>query len=592
VLALAALPASASAKKSTDLRMGFTQAIDNINPYATYLASSLTVALLNWDNLVNSRNSDLGPDFPNSLISGYDVSKDGLTWTFHVRKGLRWSDGAPLTAKDIAFTMNLGNPATNGGHDNSFSSDFEGVKRFDAPNPLTAVAHLSHRSSTMLDMTSYILPEHVWQHVDPAHPDKFKVPLPAVGSGPYTLQSLDTKGTSVMVRNRYFRGTNTGPQRVLITFYGTNDEMAQDLALNRLDFMSTADPAQYKELSTTPNVKVFRSPGNVYDYFNFNLSKNPAPGVHAKFIQDPQVRRAINTAIDRRKLAATAYLNLAQPASGILSPFWVRWYHDFSKDPLVGYAYDPAKARAILEADGWKLGANGVRSKDGTPAEFLLYTRTANAPQRAEGKLIQAMLADVGIKMTIQEVTDDKLNAVEYNTAGGKLQPDFDSVLWDLYGARDPNTETFAFLTSQINGWNDSGYSNPAYDKLFVAQNEATTDAKRKAIITQMQRMVLRDNPYMFLVNFDVLSAANTRTWKNWTVAPQPLGQPITWNWLSVTDLVPGEASASTYRGVWWVITGLAALLAAIVGRSIWARRREAAQPLEVPESERAEVGA
>ena len=138
---LLATPALADSR-SSDLRVATTTKIDTLNPLVGTLASEYRVWALNYDILIGFDAKSMRPDRRHSLAAGWNISRDGLTWTYHLRRGLRWSDGQPLTAHDVVWTMDFMRRRIG-------PSGVEAVKSWEAPNDTTVVAHLSHRSVEM-----------------------------------------------------------------------------------------------------------------------------------------------------------------------------------------------------------------------------------------------------------------------------------------------------------------------------------------------------------------------------------------------------------------------------------------------------------
>jgi peptide/nickel transport system substrate-binding protein len=569
-LAVIAPAPSAPAAKSTDLRIGITESIDTLNPFAGQLDSEYLIWAVDYPNLISFSQKDLSPDHENSLAKSWEQSSDGLTWTYHLRPGLKWSDGVPLTANDVVFTMNLSLK-----HPTYFSSYLEGVKSFVAESPTTVVAHLKHPSARMDNLWIPILPEHVWKAADPKHLDKFQPPIPMVGSGPWIVSAYSPKGTTIMTRNPNFFEGAKGPDRLLFILYRTKDSMAQDIGLDRLDVMYVADPSQYQTLASNKSLQRFRSPGFSFLYWVFNQSPNAAPGVHTKVVQDLAIRRALSYGLDRKKIVDTVLRGLGTRGNAILSPAYTRWYTDFSKDPQLGYAYDPAKARQILDAAGWKPGSDGIRVKDGVPARFSLALAADSQTNQQAGKLIRAMAQPFGIDVQLEIMSRDKMINLEYNTIGGKLAPSYDTEMWEIGGDPTPEFLLTLFTTAEINGWNDSVYRNPAYDRMFTQEVRSNDVAKRKGIITQMQRTVLRDLPYLFVYTADDLQVVNTKTWHGWTSMPQPVGQAISdYGFQPLLALKAGSAASNSYTGLVWIGIGLLALAVVVVGWILVRRRR------------------
>ena len=215
VLALVlAAPALADAR-SHDLRVATTTKIDTLNPLVGPLAAEHRVWALNYDLLVAFDRKTMQPDVKHSLVESVAKSADQLTWTYRLRPGLKWSDGVPLTARGRRLDDELH-------HTLARAELGRGRQALAGDDPLTVMAHLRHRSVEMQSLWIYILPKHIWKQADTESWETFKPPLPLVGSGPYTVTSWNPDGTTVMTRNPFFRraASDTGPQRVLMTYYG------------------------------------------------------------------------------------------------------------------------------------------------------------------------------------------------------------------------------------------------------------------------------------------------------------------------------------------------------------------------------------
>src|ERR1700712_1476787 len=167
LLALVTAAPAFADTRSHDLRVATTTKIDTLNPLVGQLAAEYREWALNYDLLVAFDRKTMEPDKRNSLAT-YDVSRDQLTWTYHLKPGLKWSDGVPLTARDVVFTMNF---LAHWSAPNSV----EAVKSWKAVGTRTVVATLKHRSVEMSSLWIYILPEHVWKAADDKNWENFKV---------------------------------------------------------------------------------------------------------------------------------------------------------------------------------------------------------------------------------------------------------------------------------------------------------------------------------------------------------------------------------------------------------------------------------
>jgi peptide/nickel transport system substrate-binding protein len=583
LLAALVLAAPASAEtRSRDLRVATTAKIDTLNPLVGQLAAEYRVWALNFDILIGFDRKTMQPDRRNSLVQSWDVSHDGLTWTYHLHPGLRWSDGLPLTADDVVWTMGFM-------HRRSAPNTLEAVKRWQVLDATTVVAHLRHRSVEMDSLWIYILPKHIWKAADTKNWERFKPPLPLVGSGPYTVTSWNPNGTTVMARNPYFetRRANTGPERVLMTYYTDGNGAAGDLARNRLDVMpgDTLDVPDAKVLQRTSGVRVYQSPPIGLEYWVFNLASSVTPRVHRKVIQDRAIRVALAWSIDRSKLVQASLFGFGAPGNTQLSRSYGRFTLDLANDPVLGYHYDPPRARRILEQSGWKLASDGVRRKDGVRAAFELAYAGGSSEKRAV-TLIRAWARDVGIEIDVRVYDTDKLINLEFNKDGGKLRPDFDTELWSIGGDPTPEFLLSLFTKAQIGFWNDSGFVDPTYEQLYQQELRASDEAARVNAIHLLQRIATEKLPYIELYEADDIGAVNTRTWQHWTTQPSPVGQPITsYGYETIIRLRPGALATPSYPGVPWALAALGVLAALALGSSFLARRREQSESIEIADA-------
>jgi peptide/nickel transport system substrate-binding protein len=576
---LALAPPALADTRSRDLRVATTTKIDTLNPEIGTLASEYRLWALNFDLLIAFDQKSMQPDRAHSLALSWESTKNGLTWTYHLRKNVRWSDGQPLTAHDVVWTMRFLQRRVKSGA-------VKAVKTWAARDDYTVVARLKYPSVEMQSLWIYILPEHVWKKSDTKKWDQFSPPLPLVGSGPYTVTSWNPNGTTVLSRNPEFWGTNSGPERVLMTYYGDGNGAVTDLEQNRLDVMpsDTLDGPDVKRLERTSGVRVYHSSAIGLEYWVFDLAANVTPRVHKSVVQSIAIRKALAWAIDRQKLVEASLLGYGAPGNTQLSRNYRPFTVDLSQDPVLGYSYDPARARRILDKAGWRAGAGGVRSKNGVRASFELAYAGGSTEKRAV-TLLRGWARDVGIAIDVRVYDNDKLINLEFNKDGDKLQPDFDTELWSIGGDPTPEFLLSLFTKDQLGVWNDSGFVSDKYEKLF-AQETQVGGAARVEDIHDLQKIAARQLPYIELYEPDDLGAVNTRTWQHWTTQPSPDGQPITsYGYSTITALKPGQRASAGYPGVPWALAGLGALVALAAGSSFLAHRREQREPIEIADA-------
>jgi peptide/nickel transport system substrate-binding protein len=564
-----------------DLRVATTTKIDSLNPLVGTQAAEYRLWALNYDPLVGFDAKTMRPDAKHSLAKKWNVSDDGLTWTYKLRPNLRWSDGARLTASDVVWTMRFMTRRAP-------SSALEAVKRWEVKSPTTIVAHLRHRSVEMSSLWIYVLPKHIWKAADNKHWEQFRPPLPLVGSGPYRVTRWNPNGTTVLERNPNFRRGNSGPERVLMTYYPDGNVAVTDLEQNRLDLMpsDTLDVPDATRLQRTSGVRVYRSPPIGLEYWVFNLAPRVTSRVHQGVVQDRAIRTALAWAIDRSKLVQASLFGFGAPGNTQLARSYGRYTLDLSDDPTLAYRYDPARARRILDQAGWTVGRDGVRvNRDGERATFELAYAGGASEKRAV-TLMRAWARDVGIDIDVRVYDTDQLIRLEFHREDGKLAPDFDTELWSIGGDPTPEFLLSLFTKAQIGVWNDSSFVSPMYERLYRQEVRARSDAARVTAIHKLQRIAAEKLPYIELYEADDIGAVNTRTWQNWTTQPSPVGQPMTsYGYDTIIALRPAGLASASYPGVKWAIAALVVLAALALGSSFLAKRREDREPIEIADS-------
>jgi peptide/nickel transport system substrate-binding protein len=242
-----------------------------------------------------------------------------------------------------------------------------------------------------------------------------------------------------------------------------------------------------------------------------NLDPKPTRN---KALEDPQVRLAMATAINKKDLVDIVLQGLGQPGTTIVPPslgggFW------FNSD-VQDVAFDPAKAGDILEQAGYKLGSDGVRAKGNVKLEFRLQfpNNRPNYPRTAD--LIAGWFKQAGMKVTPESVDPDALTAACCPAA------DYDLMIWGWGADPDPDFILSVMTSDQFvsGGWSDSGYTNPEYDKLYKQQQEVVDPNERQKIIKQMQAMAFNDRPYIVLYYDDTLQAYRTDRFKGFVESP------------------------------------------------------------------------
>lgn len=593
---------SSSGDLSTDFRMGYVDDIDfQANIFASYNSTPYFIFTEVYDLLLNYDVPTGAPDLKNSPAYKYKVSKDGLTITYWLHPNMKWSDGKPFTAADVVWSYE------HAADSNVNSTATENMKSITALSPTVVQLKMKRYDARILSAFVPIVPKHIWapHGASSAKLTHFNPCCPMVGSGPFTVQSIDPNGTSILVPNKYFYRKDALPghiKRILLIKYGDEDAAKRDLQLGSLDAVNSANTNWSIQFRKDKNVKFWGTPAPGFDEIAFNMCPpkgspsctGPAPNVNVPVVQDVAIRRAISFAIDRTEIVHTIYNGIYQPGTGIISPFYAPrgYFTTYKDDPNIDYTYDPEKAHQVLEQGGWKcppVNGDGICTKNGQKAEFTLALRSSDSQQQQVGLRVQAAAKAVGIKIDIQIMTEDALNAKIYHETtsknpadSGKYEPSFDAFMWGWFG--DIPTPDYDFeILACGNSSSDSMWCNHKYTALTKEALTTRDFKKRVDLLHQAERIELAQSPYVIVDFGPYMSATRTDTWTNWQLSPSDGGQPFGFSWVQLQLLEPGKKASSTYAGTTWVIAFMVGATALVVGIGYYRRRREEHQPFELP---------
>jgi peptide/nickel transport system substrate-binding protein len=316
------------------------------------------------------------------------ISPDGKTITYHLRRGVKWQDGVPLTSKDIVFTYHaIMNPKNNV----QVQTGYDQIASVDAKGDYTVVVHMRTVFSPIVAFFMCmqggfsILPAHLLaQYPDLNHVAWNAAPI---GSGPFKFKEWVHGDHITMEANPlYWRGPPHLKQIIFRFVSDTNTIMTQ-LQTHEVDAWFRAEPGKYAQLRAIPGYKVYVSPENVFGHLDFN-TKDPV-------LADVSVRQAIESAIDRKRIVADATGGVYEPTDTDQSVFsWANDHHA----PF--FPYDPTKAQALLTAAGWKLGPDGIRVKDGKRLSLQLSYIGGQSIGEKIADMVQQQEKSVGVEIT------------------------------------------------------------------------------------------------------------------------------------------------------------------------------------------------
>ena len=426
------------------------------------------------------------------LATSWTIAPDGLSWTFKLRDGVKWTDGKPFSADDVAFTFNDIVLKKELGAQNAAS--YAAVKSVTVVDPTTVRFDLSRKFAALASFLAYnsgIVPKHVLS-ADPLKTTSFNKATP-VSTGPFRVEKY-TSGQSVsLVRNDSYFGPKPYLDKVVFTVVpDPNTQIAQALS-GDLTIMILDNKAAVDRVKNASGLTVVSRPLVQYYWLALNQTDSR--------FTDVRVRQAFVHAIDRKAIIKSVELGYGQVANSPITPALKAYF-----DPSLSekYPYDPPKAKELLAAAGWTPGANGVLQKDGKSFQFTMDVGQRGVLEPVNA-LIQQDLKNVGV------IAD--LNTMEWNAYIQKdvVRRDYTATVnWWTYPS-DPDVFPYYHSSAAGKGFNIPGYQDPKLDDLLVQGQSASDLEQRKAVYKQLQAYTSETLPYLFLwypQEIDVLSSS------------------------------------------------------------------------------------
>jgi peptide/nickel transport system substrate-binding protein len=578
--ALAADPSASPAAGKVVLHVGWTNDPDNLNPFIGAETSSYEIWLLNYDFLTGY-STDLQP-VPD-LATSWDTSADGKTWTFHLRTGVKWQDGEPFTARDVAFTYNYIIDNQMG----AYSSLTDGIKEAVAVDDQTVEIRCVRPKANMVRTWIPILPEHIWGKVSPkAAGASYQNKPPIVGTGPFQTVEVKKGDYVRMVANPSFWGKKPAIDEILFVTYQNPDTMTQDLLTGSLDAAWGIPSAQFPKIQSDKSFTPISYNLLSWTYLAMNCYEGTSRG--NPVLRDPAFRQALNWALDRQKIVDLAWAGRGKPGTTIMTPdSWVDPDYHWQPPADVLFTYDPAKAKQLLDEAGYKdTDGDGIREdKGGKPIRLRLWARAESPESQKTGNLLTGWLRDLGLKIDYQVMDDGIYYDSIWAYQGDTYSPDFDMYLWDWDGYADPGDTLASFTTAQIENWNEPCWSDQEFDSVVEQANSTLDPQARKDLVWKAQEIFYGQSPEIVTDYPDKLEAVNTARWDGWTRMYGGTGAAFYTSYIrdSYLNLTPKAAAAGTTGGgsvgVWIGVAAVAAVaVLGVVAVVVLRRRREATE--------------
>jgi peptide/nickel transport system substrate-binding protein len=514
-----AVPAASAAPQQAKadgglVRAGTVNQFDSMNPFVAFSSLSYIVFTNIYPTLVEY---DAKFKITGDWAKDWTKSKDGLTWTFHLKPGGKWSDGKPLTADDGAWTGNLilkyAKTTTS-----TLAPFLSHAKKLTAPDATTLVITYGKAVANVLPQLQqfFILPRHVWEPVVGANGKGLKnydpgAHLPIVGGGSFSVTKYDKKGTTILQRNPGFYGTKPHLDAVGITWFANADAMLAALKGGDLDYIDEVPFTVADQLGKSGAIQLVTGQGSEVRDFGFNSSPKKKKN---RELLDPKLRAALSHAFDRKQIVDVVFRGHAAPRGTLLTPIST----PYMNTKLPPEKYDLALAGSMLDKLGYKRGSNGIRVTPGAgshPMAYDVITPDSISGIDREFAIVRDSFAKIGVKLTQRSY--DSTTAFAEITKPKNQYLDYDMMMWDWVGYTDPDFVLSVVGCDQYGGWSDTAYCNKEYDQLYKQQGTTLDPAKRKAIVWKMQEILYRDKPYVQLVQVELIYGFR----KGWTgIAP------------------------------------------------------------------------
>ena len=505
-----------AAKNRTDtLIVGTTDPKGEFVPiYSSTLYDSWVNKLV-FDGLIT--NNEKGEPIPN-VAESYEVSEDGKTYTFKLNKGIKFTNGQELTAKDVAFTFtSICDPGYDGPrmdavnnlvgyeeYNKGDASSVEGIKVID--DYTISFTNKNTDAAGIWNFEYGIMPESVYKFEKgnfQAVKDKLLEP---VGSGAYKFVHFKPGQEVKFEKNAdYWKGE---PKIPYVVMKVTNAQtLLQELMAGTVDIDRVgAKPENIDPLKQAGFLNLDLYMGNTYGYMGLNYGSDK--------VKDPKVRQALLYGLNREGFMQSYYQGYGQVYNSHILPTSWAYNPDVPK-----YEYNPEKAKELLDEAGWKdTNGNGVRDKDGVELELQWLTYTGSKYIDALIPIVKQSWEQIGVKVTPELMEFgtmmDKVNNRKYDIFNGA---------WNLSIDPDPSG-IFAISQDVPGGFNNIGWRNEEADKLLKEGKGTTNQEERKKAYAEWQLKFSEDVPYILLGDAKEMFASNSRvkgynpsTYIDWT---------------------------------------------------------------------------
>jgi len=443
------------------------------------------------------RLAELGPQmntigdvgFVPRLATSWAWAKDSLSITFHLDPRARWHDGKPVTASDVRFTFDLNRDSTIGSVVRPLVMSIDSVTARDS---LTAVFWFSHRYPEQFFDATYqmrILPEHLLAAIprkDIANSDFRRNP---VGSGPFKFVSWEPHQAIVVEANPAYHLGRPHLDRLVWSVAPDPNAAILRVLSGDADFLSVVRPSDFAEIAKHPEVRTVQYSDLSYSFLLLNERDPKDPSKPHPILADRDVRRALSMAVDRAAIVKSVFDTLAVLGAGPLT-------HNYpTYDPSIALLpFAPESAAKILDAAGWKRGADGMRSKNGRPLAFGILIPSSSSTRNQMAVLLQNEFKQIGVALEVEQM--DFSAYVQRAMHRG-----FDATFLSIGLDPSPGNlrQTWGSTAAGPNTGNLGAYVSPTFNAYVDSALRAMDPQRAKAYFKRAYETIIGDAPAVWM---------------------------------------------------------------------------------------------
>jgi peptide/nickel transport system substrate-binding protein len=581
---VAALTLVAAATAQDDDRVvftvGLTNDVDSLNPLVGVEVPDYEVWNLQYATLTDKAAADFAT-IP-GLAESWEASNEGKTYTYTLREGLEWSDGEPLTAEDIAFTVNRAREEAWLNYDSVVQN-----LTARAVDDRTVEITSSVPDPKLPTMDVYILPEHVWGELDEAAITKY-AGTDGVGSGPFTLVELKRGQFWRLQANPSYWAGQPEVDEVVFRLFNNADAMVAALENGEIDAAHDVPTESFARLESADGIVALEGMQGGFEEIAVNGGRPENQRVEGignghPALSDIVVRQAIAHAIDKETLIERVYAGLGTPGTTMSPSANPVWVPELAADEEL--AFDLEQAKQLLDDAGYTdTNGNGIREapEGGGDITLRYAVRTESQVAAPVAEFVSGWLEEIGIGTTLQPMNDSRL--IEVIGRG-----DYDLFHWGWTPFVDPDPMLSYFKCDQLskdpddptNYYNDANWCDPAYDADYEAQNQELDPDTRLEIAQRMLKLMHDAAVYNVILYNGDLQAYRTDRFEGWIRQPAETGPVLFSNtsptYAALTPLAGGGGGGGGGLGT-GAIVGIVAAAVALAGGAAWLllRRRSA----------------